>query len=151
MTHSNMGEVFHLKSLSLSLESTIIPRCTRVYNFNEVVQNLSHICTMANIFIGEWLTGCLASGHSFCVKLTGIFIFMSSSWDTKNKTGQTWGHTAGLTGWQDVTNKVTKPEVIHCFPEKTQTESQITQLWKWNCAWSDAAFQEMACDFSGSN
>lgn len=32
-----------------------------------------------------------------------------------------WGHTPGLTGWQDMMHKVTKAEVIHCFPEKTLT------------------------------
>ncbi len=45
--------------------------------------------------------------------------------DTKNKTGQTWGHTPGLPGWQDMIYKVTKPDVINCVPERAQTESHI--------------------------
>lgn len=45
--------------------------------------------------------------------------------DTKNKTGQTWGDTPGLPGWQDMMHKVTKPEVIHCFSERARTESHV--------------------------
>lgn len=44
--------------------------------------------------------------------------------DTKNKTGQTWSHTPG----REVRGDKAWSQL---FPERTLTESQIMELWRW--------------------
>lgn len=78
---------------------------------------------MATIFICDWLTGSAANGHSFNV--TDIWICMNSSWTQRTRLAKHEATPQGYLADKDMMYKVTKPEVINCFPERARTEFHI--------------------------